>query len=80
MVHLVGIGGHEFSVGSFASCRNPVLQSTLTALDLSQPAVVRMCTNLKMEIPEKHEIPPHPKHRRNLQTPGDCDHLEMRCD
>ena len=36
MVHLVGIGGREFSVGRLTGCRSPFTESTLTALDLSQ--------------------------------------------
>ena len=48
MVHLVGIGGHEFPVGRLAGCRSPFTESTLTALDLWQPAVAYTCTNLKM--------------------------------
>ena len=43
MVHLVGIGGQEFSVGRLAGCRNPFTESTLTALGPSQPAVVYTC-------------------------------------
>ena len=48
MVHLVGIGGFQFSVGRLAGCRSPFTESTLTALGLSQPAVEYTCTNLKM--------------------------------
>ena len=47
MVHLVGIGGREFSVGRLAGCRSPLTESTLTVLGLSQPEVVRR--NLKMQ-------------------------------
>ena len=47
MVHLVGIGGHEFSVGRLDGRRSPFTESTLTALGLSQPEVV--CTNSKMK-------------------------------
>ena len=32
MVHLVGIGGREFSVGRLAGCRSPFAESTVTAL------------------------------------------------
>ena len=35
MVHLVGIGGREFSVGRLTGCRSPITESTLTALGLS---------------------------------------------
>ena len=59
MVHLVGIGGRELSVGKLADCRSPFTESTLTSLGLSQPEVVR--TNLKMQIHGKHEFPAHPK-------------------
>ena len=56
MVNRAGIGGHEFSVGRLAGCRSPITESTLTALGLSQPAVVyTSCKNLKVLIPEKHE-------------------------
>ena len=55
MVHLVGIGGREFSVGRLAGCRSPFTESTLTALGLSQLVVLYTCTNLKISIPEKHE-------------------------
>ena len=48
MVDLVGIGGREFSVGRLAGCRSPFIESTLTALGLSQPAVVYPCSTLKM--------------------------------
>ena len=34
LVHLVGIGGRELSVGRLAGCRSPFTESTLTALDL----------------------------------------------
>ena len=34
MVHLVGIGGRDFSVGRLAGCRCPFTESTLTVLDL----------------------------------------------
>ena len=34
MVHLVGIGGREFSVGTLASCRCPFADSPLTAVAL----------------------------------------------
>ena len=37
MIHLVGIGGREFSVGRLAGCRSPFTESTLTTLGLSQP-------------------------------------------
>ena len=47
MVHLVRMGGHEFSVGRLAVGRSPFTESTLTALGLSQPAVVNLCTNWK---------------------------------
>ena len=43
MVHLVGIGGNEFSVGRMADCRSPFTQPTLTSLGFSQPAVVYTC-------------------------------------
>ena len=77
MVYLVGMGGREFSVGRLAGCRSPFTESTLTALGLWQPTVAYTCTNLKMEIPEKHEkIPLHPNKSRNPQQPGDRDHLE----
>ena len=33
-VHLVGIGGREFSVGRLAAYRSPFTESTLTALDV----------------------------------------------
>ena len=49
MVHLVGIGGREFSVGRLAGCRSPFTESTLTVLSLWQPAVVYTCTKLKMQ-------------------------------
>ena len=45
MVHLVGIGGREFSVGRLTVCRSPFTESTLTALGLPQPAVVYTCTH-----------------------------------
>ena len=48
MVHLVEIGGREFSAGRLAGCRSPFTESTLIALGLSQPAVVYTCTNLKV--------------------------------
>ena len=47
MVYL-GIGGREFSVSRLAGCLSPFTESTLTALGLSQPAVVYTYTNLKM--------------------------------
>ena len=34
MVHLVGIGGREFSVGRLAGYRCPLAEAPLTALDL----------------------------------------------
>ena len=45
MVHLVGIGGHEFSVRRLAGCSSPFIESTLTALGLSQPTVVYTCVH-----------------------------------
>ena len=48
MIHLVGIGGGEFSVGRLAGCRSSFTELTLTALGLSQPALVYTCTNLNM--------------------------------
>ena len=65
------LGGREFSVGRLAGCRSPFIESTLTALGLSQPEVV--CTNLKIHAnswktrnataPQTHhDIPPNPKH------------------
>ena len=33
MVHLVGVGGREFSVDGLAGCRCPFTESTLNALD-----------------------------------------------
>ena len=75
MVHLVGIGGHEFSVGRLDGRRSPFTESTLTALGLSQPEVV--CTNFKTQYHGKHENLPHPKHTmkstsaRRLRTPRD---------
>ena len=57
MVHPVGIGGCEFSVGRLAGCRSPFTESTLTALGLTQPEVV--CTNLEMQNQYgKHETKP----------------------
>ena len=57
MVRLVGIGGREFSMGRLAGGRSPFTESTLTALGLSHPEVVR--TNLKMRNHHgKHEINP----------------------
>ena len=47
MVHLVGIGGREFSVGRLAGCRSPFTESNLTALGLSQPEVVYEFENTK---------------------------------
>ena len=80
MVHLVGIGGREFSVGRLAGCRSPFTESTLTALGLSQPAVVYTCTNLKMQTHGKHEKICPPSSTRNPQHPGDRDHLETTRD
>ena len=45
MVHPVGIGGCEFSVGRLAGCRSPFTESTLTVLGLSQPAVMYTCVH-----------------------------------
>ena len=43
MVHLVGMGGHKFSVGRLIGFRGPVNESTLTTASFSQPAVVYTC-------------------------------------
>ena len=59
MIHLVGIGGREFSVGRLAGCRSPFTESTLAALGLSHPAVVYTCVHEFENA--KHEILPHPK-------------------
>lgn len=40
MVHLVGIGGREFSVSSLAGCRSPFTETTPTGLGLSQPGLM----------------------------------------
>ena len=76
MVHLVGIGGREFSLGRLADCRSPFTWSTLTALILSQPAVVYSCMNLKIWSTEKQEkIRPTQNTPLHPQQPGDRDHL-----
>ena len=81
MVHLVRIGGREFSVGRLSGCRSPFTESTLTPLGLSQPEDV--CTDLKMQN-QSWKI--RNKSRRTLNTPrtpqhpGDRDHLETACD
>ena len=45
MVHLGGIGGHEFSVGRFADRGSPFTESKLTALGLSQTALLYTCVH-----------------------------------
>ena len=55
MVHLVGVGGREFSVGRLADCRIPFAESTLTALGLR----IRKCK--LMENAEK-SVPPKTQH------------------
>ena len=72
MVHLVGIGGREFSVGRLAGCRILFAESTLAALRLG----LRM--NLKMQTHGKHgkKIRPTQNTPRNSQPPGDRDQLE----
>ena len=45
MVHLAGIGGHEFSVGRFADRGSPFTESKLTALGLSQTALLYTCVH-----------------------------------
>ena len=61
MVHLVGVGGHEFSVGRLAGYRSPFTESTLT-LGLSRPAVVYTCVyefeNANSWKPRKNPAPP----------------------
>ena len=61
MVHLVGIGGRELSVGRLTCCRSRFTESTLISLGLSQPAVVYTCTNLKMENTRKTRNAAAPK-------------------
>ena len=68
MVHLAGIGRHEFSVGRLAGCRSPITESTQTALGLCQPAVVYK------------KIRPTQNTSQNPQKPGDRDHLETACE
>ena len=76
MVHLVGIGVREFSVGRFASCRSS-FTLLLAALGLSQPAVVYYsCTNLKMQTHGKQKKPPHRSHTTKPHQPSDSDPLQ----
>ena len=77
MVHQEGIGGHEFSVGRLAGCRIPFIESTLTALGLSQPTVVYTCTNQKMQTTKSRRTQNTP---RNPQQLGNCDHIETASD
>ena len=60
MVHLVGIGGLEFSVGRLADCRSPFTDSTLAALGL------RM--NLKIQTQGKHEESATPKTHHRIHS------------
>ena len=66
MVHLVGIGGREFSVGILAGCRILFAEVTLAALRLG----LRM--NLKMQTHgKKREKNPRPRktHRESHSSP-----------
>ena len=62
MVHLMGIGRGEFSVGRLAGYRSPFTESTLTAQGLSQPAVVYTCTITYLKN-EKKNAPPKTHHK-----------------
>ena len=68
----MGIGGHEFSVGSLAGCQIPFAESTLTA-----PGVRNKKCKL-MENAKKSRLTK--KSLREPQQPGDRDHLETACD
>ena len=81
MVHLVRMGGHEFSVGRLAVGRSPFTESTLTALGLSQPAVLYTCVQTHGKHEKKHEkIHRTQNTPRTPQQPGDRDHVEKAHD
>ena len=54
MVHLLGIGGLEFSVGRLAGCRCPFTESTLTALALRIEKCKLMETRENPTAPKTH--------------------------
>ena len=64
MVHLAGIGRHEFSVTRLAGCQNRSTESSLTALGLSEPAVVYTCAHEfeNANSRKTRKNPPRPKH------------------
>ena len=69
MVHLLGIGGLEFSVGRLAGCRCPFTESTLTALALRiEKCKLMESSETKLALTQKTP--------RKPQQPDDRDHLE----
>ena len=65
---MVGIGGHELSVGRLAGCRSPLTESTLTDLDVR----IRKRGYLK----SKKNTRPTENTPRNPHQPTDREHLE----
>ena len=67
MVHLMGIGGREFSVGRLAGCRCSFTKLTLTAL----PLQIGKCKPMGNTESRRTQYIP-----RNPQQTGDRDHFE----